>query len=141
MMSGILDRFKTWLEVHHPQVPPKSLLGKAIQYALNQWDKLVVYLEAGFLKPDNNVAENAIRPFVLGRKNWLFAGGPDGAEASATFFSLIETAKVNGLEPYAYLRYLFEKLPLAQSEPDILELLPNRIDQLVIDAASKGAVE
>jgi transposase len=137
----ILDRFKTWLEVHHPQVPPKSLLGKAIQYALNQWDKLVVYLDAGFLKPDNNVAENAIRPFVLGRKNWLFAGAPDGAEASATYFSLIETAKANGLEPYAYLRYLFEKLPLAQSEPDILELLPNRVDQPVIDAASKGAVE
>jgi transposase len=131
----ILDRFKTWLEVRHPQVPPKSLLGKAIQYALNQWDKLVVYLEAGFLKPDNNVAENAIRPFVLGRKNWLFAGAPDGAEASATFFSLIETAKANGLEPYAYLRYLFEKLPLTQSEPDILELLPNRVDQLVIDTA------
>jgi transposase len=137
----ILDRFKTWLEVHHPQVPPKSLLGKAIQYALNQWDKLVVYLDAGFLKPDNNVAENAIRPFVLGRKNWLFAGAPDGAEASATYFSLIETAKANGLEPYAYLRYLFEKLPMAQSEPDILELLPNRVDQPVIDAANKGAVE
>jgi transposase len=137
----VLDRFKTWLEIHHPQVPPKGLLGKAIQYALNQWDKLVVYLEAGFLKPDNNVAENAIRPFVLGRKNWLFAGAPDGAEASATFFSLIETAKANGLEPYAYLRYLFEKFPLTQSEPDILELLPNRVDQLVINAASKGAVE
>ena len=131
----ILDRFKNWLEIRHPQVSPKSLLGKAIQYALNQWDKLVVYLEAGFLKPDNNVAENAIRPFALGRKNWLFAGAPDGAEASATFFSLIETAKANGLEPYAYLRYLFEKLPLAQSELDILELLPNRVDQLVIDTA------
>ena len=72
----ILDRFKTWLDTYHPQVPPKSLLGKAIQYALNQWDRLIVYIEAGFLKPDNNVAENAIRPFVLGRKNWLFAGGP-----------------------------------------------------------------
>ena len=85
---------------HHPSVPPKSLLGKAIQYTLNHWDKLIVYIEAGFLKPDNNVAENAIRPFVLGRKNWLFAGAPKGAEASATFFSLIETAKANGLEPY-----------------------------------------
>jgi len=136
----ILDRFKTWLDVHHPQVPPKSLLGKAIQYALNQWDKLIVYIEDGFLKPDNNVAENAIRPFVLGRKNWLFAGAPKGAEASATFFSLIETAKANSLEPYAYLRYLFAKLPLAQTEADFLKLLPNRVAQTDIDAAGDGAV-
>jgi transposase len=136
----ILDRFKTWLDTYHPQVPPKSLLGKAIQYALNQWERLVVYIEAGFLKPDNNVAENAIRPFVLGRKNWLFAGGPNGAEASATFFSLIETAKANGLEPYAYLRYLFEKIPSARTEADYLDLLPNRIDKAAIDTAAKGAV-
>jgi transposase len=120
----ILERFKTWLDTHHPQVPPKSLLGKAIQYTLNQWDRLVVYLEAGFLKPDNNVAENAIRPFVLGRKNWLFAGGPKGAQASATMFSLIETAKANGLEPYKYLRYVFEKLPSANTIDELRELLP-----------------
>ena len=137
----ILDRFKTWLDTYHPQVPPKSLLGKAIQYALNQWDRLIVYIEAGFLKPDNNVAENAIRPFVLGRKNWLFAGGPNGAEASATFFSLIETAKANGLEPYTYLRYLFEKIPSAVNEADFRELLPNRIDMAVIDASAVSAVE
>ena len=136
----VLERFRTWLETHHPSVPPKSLLGKAIQYALNQWDKLIVYIEAGFLKPDNNVAENAIRPFVLGRKNWLFAGAPKGAEASATFFSLIETAKANGLEPFGYLRYLFTNLPHAQGETDFLNLLPNRVNQSAIDAASIGAV-
>jgi transposase len=129
----ILDQFKTWLDAHHPLVPPKSLLGKAIQYTLNQWDRLVVYIEDGFLKPDNNVAENAIRPFVLGRKNWLFAGAPKGAEASATFFTLIETAKANGLEPYAYLRYLFEKLPFAQIDSDYLKLLPNRVDMAAIN--------
>jgi hypothetical protein len=134
----ILDRFKTWLDTHHPQVPPKSLLGKAIQYTLNQWDRLVVYLEAGFLKPDNNVAENAIRPFVLGRKNWLFAGGPKGAQASATMFSLIETAKANGIEPYKYLRYVFEKLPSADNINDLRELLPcNAIKRLAeVDYAS-----
>ena len=129
----ILDQFKTWLDAHHPLVPPKSLLGKAIQYTLNQWDRLVVYIQDGFLKPDNNVAENAIRPFVLGRKNWLFAGAPKGAEASATFFTLIETAKANGLEPYAYLRYLFEKLPFAQIESDYLKLLPNRVAMATIN--------
>jgi transposase len=116
-------------------------LGKAMQYTLNQWEKLIVYIEAGFLKPDNNVAENAIRPFVLGRKNWLFAGGPNGAEASATFFSLIETAKANDLEPYAYLRYLFTKIPSAQNEADFLDLLPNRIDKAIIDAAATRVVE
>jgi transposase len=137
----ILVRFKTWLDTYHPQVPPKSLLGKAIQYTLNQWDRLIVYVDAGFLKPDNNIAENAIRPFVLGRKNWLFAGGPNGADASATFFSLIETAKANGLEPYGYLRYLFSKLPLAQNESDFLDLLPNRIDKAALNAATEGAVE
>jgi transposase len=137
----ILDRFKTWLDTYHPQVPPKSLLGKAIQYTLNQWERLIVYIDAGFLKPDNNVAENAIRPFVLGRKNWLFAGGPNGAEASAIFFSLIETAKANGLEPYAYLRYLFEKIPQVCNESDYLDLLPNRLDKAALNAAAKGVVE
>ena len=136
----VLVRFRTWLETHHPSVPPKSLLGKAIQYTLNQWDKLIVYIEAGFLKPDNNVAENAIRPFVLGRKNWLFAGAPKGAEASATFFSLIETAKANGLEPCGYLRYLFTNLPHPQSEADFLNLLPNRVNQSDIDAFTRKAV-
>jgi transposase len=129
----ILDQFKTWLDAHHPLVPPKGLLGKAIQYTLNQWDRLVVYTAVGFLKADNNVAENAIRPFVLGRKNWLFAGAPKGAEVSAIFFTLIETAKANGLEPYAYLRYLFEKLPLYQVKSDYLKLLPNRVDLAAIN--------
>ena len=130
----ILEQFKTWLDTYHSQVPPKSLLGKAIQYALNQWEKLVVYIDAGFLKPDNNVAENRIRPFVLGRKNWLFSGSPRGADASATFFSLIETAKANGLEPYAYLRYLFTKLPLARTTEDYRALLPKNIDKEALAA-------
>lgn len=120
----ILDRFGFWLEAHANAAPPKTLLGKAIQYALNQWKYLGAYIEEGYLKPDNNAAENAIRPFVVGRKNWLFAGSPRGAEASALFFSLIETAKANGLEPYAYLRFLFERLPLATTRDDLLVLLP-----------------
>jgi hypothetical protein len=81
------------------------------------------------LKPDNNDVENAIRPFVLGRKNWLFAGHPNGAHASATFFSLVETAKANGLEPYAYLRYIFEKLPLVKNNQDYEKLLPQHLSQ------------
>jgi len=88
-----------------------------------------VYIEDGRLSPDNNAAENAIRPFVVGRKNWLFAGHPNGAEAGATFYSLVETAKANGLEPYNYLRYIFEKLPLAQTEQDYKNLMPQFVDK------------
>ena len=120
------------IQTNQPLTPPKGLLGQAISYTQANWNKLIIYLEDGRLRPDNNLVENAIRPFVLGRKNWLFAGSPDGAEASATFFSLIETAKTNGLEPYAYLRYIFEKLPLAQSEQDLKKLLPQNINPVTI---------
>jgi hypothetical protein len=124
----LLDQFKDWLTIHQPLTPPKGLLGRAISYTLSNWEKLIVYLEDGRLRPDNNLVENAIRPFVVGRKNWLFAGSPDGARASAGFFSLIETAKANGLEPYGYLRHIFEKLPLAQTDQDLKDLLPQHID-------------
>ena len=124
----LLEKFKQWLDAKQPLTPPKSLLGKAISYTLTNWKKLIIYLEDGRLRPDNNLVENAIRPYVVGRKNWLFSGSPDGAMASATFFTLIETAKANGLEPYAYLRHIFEKLPLAKTEQDLRDLLPQNID-------------
>lgn len=89
--------------------------------------KLIRYVEDGHITPDNNAAGNAIRPFVVGRKNWLFAGHPNGAHASATLFSLIETAKACGLEPYWYLRFLFEKLPFAQNLDDYEALLPQKL--------------
>ena len=92
------------------------------------WPRLMVYIENGILKPDNNVAKNAIHPFVIGRNDWLFSGHPNGASASATFFSLIETAKANGLEPYAYLKYLFERLPLVQNDEDYQALLPQNVN-------------
>ena len=133
----ILDNFKLWLDVNQPLTPPEGLLGKAIQYALNNWEKLIVYIKDGRLGPDNNVAENAIRPFVVGRKNWLFAGAPKGAEASATFFTLIETAKANGHEPYAYLRHIFEKLPLAETDQDYKALLPWNLDPETVAAAAR----
>ncbi len=124
----LLDEFEKWLEAKQALTPPAGLLGSAINYALKNWSKQIVYIDDGRLKPDNNVAENAIRPFVVGRKNWLFAGSPDGAEASATFFTLIETAKANGLEPYGYLRYLFTRLPLTADEQGYRKLLPQNID-------------
>jgi transposase len=124
----ILDQFKIWLDATEPLTPPQGLLGKAINYALKNWDKLIVYVNDALLRPDNNVAENALRPFVVGRKNWLFAGHPKGASASATFFTLIETAKANNLEPFAYLRCLFEQLPLVKDQEGYRKLLPQYID-------------
>jgi len=124
----LLDEFKNGLDTKQPLTPPQGLLGKAIAYTLGNWDKLIRYLQDGRLRPDNNLVENAIRPFVLGRKAWLFAGSPDGAKASAAFFTLIETAKANGLEPYAYLRHVFTMLPLVQTEQDLKNLLPRNID-------------
>ena len=128
----VLDEFKEWLDDISPKTPPKGLLGKAISYAIDQWPRLVCYVEDGRLRPDNNLAENAIRPFVVGRKNWLFSGHPRGARASATLYSLIETAKANNLEPYSYLRFLFDRLPHAKSEDDFNSLLPDRLDKTLL---------
>jgi len=89
-------------------------------------------LEDGIITPDNNMAENAIRPFVLGRKNWLFAGTPKGVEASALLYSLIETAKANSCEPYSYLRHIFDQLPRVNSLAGYEALLPWNMDSVKI---------
>lgn len=120
----VLEEFKKWLDSRVEKVPPKSLLGKAINYTLGQWGRLQNYTKSGFVRIDNNLVENAIRPFVVGRKNWLFSYTPEGADASAAIYSLIETVKANGLEPFHYLKYLFERLPEAMSEDDFKALLP-----------------
>ena len=120
----VLAEFKDWLLKRSKEVPPSLLLGKAIHYSISQWDKMTAYLESPYLTPDNNACENAIRPFVLGRKNWLFNKSPKGAESSCGMFSLIETAKQNGLVPLDYLTALFEKAPLANSTKDWEKLLP-----------------
>jgi transposase len=127
----ILEEFKVWLEKRKDQTPPKGFLGKAINYTLSNWPRLVRYLENGHITPDNNAAENAIRPFVVGRKNWLFAGSPSGADAAATLYSLIETAKACGLDPYQYLRLLFEKIPYAHSEAEHAVLIPQNVTDLI----------
>jgi transposase len=117
-----------WLVAHNMSVTPSSSLGKAVSYALGQWDQVVRYLEHALLTPDNNAVENAIRPFVLGRKNWLFSNTPLGAHTSAGLYSLIETAKANRHEPYKYLCYLFDMLPKAKTLEERLSLLPYRLD-------------
>jgi transposase len=120
----IIDKIKVWLDANESKYPPKTDMGEAINYALNMWDKLIVYLEDGRLPIDNNLVENAIRPFVIGRKNWLFSYSENGANSSAAIYSLIETAKANGKDPYKYLKELFEKLPSAKTDEDYATLLP-----------------
>jgi hypothetical protein len=90
----------------------------------NYWCKLVRYTERGDLPIDNNRCENAIRPFVVGRKAWLFSDTPAGANASAIIYSLVETAKANGVEPYTWLRYVMEHLPEARTADEMDKLLP-----------------
>ena len=91
----VLDKLKQWLDKQQALVPPKSLLGKAITYGQNQWPYLVRYLESGLLDIDNNAAERAIKPFVIGRKNWLFAHSVKGARASAILYSLVELSLIH----------------------------------------------
>lgn len=120
----ILGQLKAWLDKTQPQVAGQTALGKAVNYLASNWSKLVRYVEGGHLPIDNNRAENAIRPFVIGRKNWLFSDTPQGATVSAQIYSLIETAKANGQEPYAWLRQVLERLPSARSVEDYEALLP-----------------
>lgn len=124
----ILEEFKQWLEDSQEHVPPKGLLGKAITYSLSNWPELTVYLTDGDLEIDNGVAERKLKPFVIGRKNWLFMGSVNGANAGATIYSLIETSKANGINPYSYLKYILEKLPYCNVDQEREKLLPWNVD-------------
>jgi hypothetical protein len=115
LSAPMVAKLHARLEALAPQVLPQSLLSKAVHCTLGQWRKLIVFLEQGEVPLDNNRCENAIRPFVLGRKGWLFSDTVKGAVASANLFSIVETAKANGVEPHAYLSLLFERLPHARS--------------------------
>jgi len=120
----LLHDLKAWLEKNASRVPKDSLTHTAMQYMLNQWDLLVGYCDDGRLHISNALAENAIRPFAVGRRNWLFSDTPRGARASATCFSLVETAKANGLEPYAYLNHVLTYIGGADTLEKLEALLP-----------------
>ena len=123
-----LGELKAWMEKTISQVLPAGKTGEAFAYTLGQWDKLERFLDHADLTPDNNRAENAIRPFVVGRKNWLFSGNDTGAESSCRVFSLIETAKLNDKEPYAYLLAILSRLPEVRKTGAWESLLPwNRV--------------
>jgi transposase len=122
--APIMAEFYGWLGALAPKVLPESRLGKAIHYTLGQWPKLSVFLSNGEVPMTNNRCENAIRPFVVGRKGWLFSDTVKGAIASANLYSLVETAKANSIEPFAYLSFLFERLPQLKRVEDFEAVLP-----------------
>jgi len=120
----ILEALKIWLDKTIKTTAPQSELGKALDYMHLRWNELTAYLLDGSLEIDNNLIENLIRPFALGRKNWMFSGSPRGAHASALFYSLIATAKANGLNPFDYLKTLFENIRSCKTPEDYRALLP-----------------
>ena len=121
----ILEEYYAWLNTVHPEKGSK--LEEAVRYSLNQKQRLMAYLDNGEVPISNNLAENAIRPFTLGRKNWLFCDTPKGAEASAIVYSLVESAKANGIEPFAYLQHVLVQLPYlgkSHSHEELESLMP-----------------
>ncbi|MBU2754737.1 IS66 family transposase [Acidithiobacillus sp. CV18-3] len=119
----LLESFHTWLTEVQMQVAPKSAIAKAINYALKRWSALTLYLDTGHLSIDNNAVERALRGVAIGRKNYLFAGNDAGGERAAAFYTLIETCKLNGVEPFAYLSDVLDKLPTLPAKK-LQELLP-----------------
>jgi hypothetical protein len=119
----VLADFKIWLDGHYPTLLPQGPLAKAFAYARNHWNALVRYTEDGVLLPDNNRLESALRPIAVGRRNYMFAGSERGGRAAAIMYSLIGTAKLNGVEPFAWLKDVLTRLP---SHPvnRVAELLP-----------------
>jgi len=128
----ILEKLYAYLLEMRPRVPPKNVLGEAITYTLNQWQKLICYLQDGRLENNNNRSERAIKPFAMGRKGWLFANSIAGAKAAATLYSLIETCKHHNIEPYFWFKYVLQQLPLRSKNEDISDLLPFNIDPLLL---------
>ena len=128
----LLDDLQQYLMNNQPHIPPKSLLGQAVSYTLNQWPKLLNYLKDPRLEISNNLSERAIKPFVIGRKGWLFANSVEGANAAATIFSIIETCKYHKIEPYEYLRYVLNELPRCKTIDDYEKLLPYKIEKSLL---------
>jgi transposase len=125
--TPLLTSFKSWLENSLTKTSPQSKIYDAIHYTLSNWEALNNYLRDGRIEIDNNFIENAIRPFALGRKNWLFMGSPSGAKAGAIFYSLIQTCKANHIEPYKYFCTMLHQIRLCKTDEDYQKLLPQFI--------------
>lgn len=121
--APILAHFRTWLEATYTKSPPRGALAKAIQYSLNRWKALERYLQDGRINIDTNPVENCIRGVALGKKNWMFCGSEGGGHRAALIYSLIETCKLNGVEPYAYFVQILTRLPTAKAS-ELPSLMP-----------------
>lgn len=128
--------FKSWADLTRSKVPPKSKIGQALNYFCNEYDELTGYLKDGRLEIDNGFVERAIRKFAIGRNNWMFSDTVAGAEASALFYSLVVTAKVNHQDPYRMLKILFDQIPKAKAPPDY-----ERLADLVLGIPSPTALQ
>lgn len=124
--AGILNEFHQWLQQQAAVVLPQSTLGEAINYTLNQWQSLNLFLEDGDLPLDNNRTEHALRQQVLGRVNWLFVGSGRGGETAAVLYTLVATCKRLRIDPFAYLRDVFTRLPEIATDKPLEDLLPDR---------------
>ena len=120
----ILTEFKQWLLESQKSVLPNSPLGKAFFYSIKHWESLTQYIHDGRLEIDNNRSERAIKPFVIGRKNWLFNSTTAGAHASSILFSLVQTCKEHNVDVFAYFKYALEKAPKCNNTHDFEKLLP-----------------
>jgi transposase len=136
----ILEKFKAWVDDLLPGTPPMSALGKALGYTSRQWPKLVRHLDHPEIPVDNNYVERQIKSYATGRKAWLFAYDAAGAQASANLYSLVMTCRANEVEPYAYLNYLFEQLPAANTVEQVEALLPWNV-KVVLDEQNKKSQE
>ena len=136
--TPIMEKIKDKLDEQYDKVSPSSLLGKAIRYTLNQWGKLQNYLKDGRLDISNNRMESAIKPFAVGRKNWMFANSVDGAKAAAIIFSLIETCKAHDVNPYNWLKDTLAKLPNCETVEQYEQLLPFDFPKLKSDNDQPG---
>ena len=121
----MVDALHQWMRQQRQKIPDGSATAKAIDYSLQRWAALTRFIDDGELPIDNNWVENRIRPIAIGRQNWLFAGSLRAGKRAAAVMSLIHSAKLNGLEPYAYMRDVLERLP-TQPASRIEELLPHR---------------
>jgi transposase len=136
----ILVKFKAWIDQILPATPPNSALGKALGYATRQWPKLIRHLDHPEIPVDNNYSEQQIKHFATGRKSWLFSYDAGSAQASANLFSLVATCRANDIEPYAYLKYVFEHLPAASTVEQVEELLPWNLKS-TLDNQNKESTE
>ena len=129
----VLEAFKIWLDEHIQKVPPKSPIAKAMAYSLTHWGELTRFIDDGRFEIDNNRSERSIKPFVIGRKNWLFQGNEQGAHAASTLYSLLETCKQHNIDVYAYFRHVLTKIVDCDTVEELEKLLPFNCSKDVLD--------